>query len=32
MYHVSLMGPENEGLDESWPLDALHAELNRLAR
>lgn len=29
MYHVSLMGTENEGLDESRPLDALHAAYSR---
>lgn len=29
MYHVSLMGTESEGLDESRPLDALHAAYSR---
>jgi hypothetical protein len=29
MYHVSLMGTESGGLDESRPLDALHAAYSR---
>ena len=29
MYHVSLMGSESGGLDESRPLDALHAAYSR---
>lgn len=29
MYHVNLMGTESGGLDESRPLDALHAAYSR---